>query len=76
MTTIDPDLPDVPGLPELGSDPWLSEAEAAALIGTSQRSLARWRREDKATPPYYQYGRLVRYRTSEVLAFIESRRIA
>lgn len=52
-------------MPEL--DEWLSEAEAAAEVEKSVRTLRQWRKRGIG-PPYTYFGRSVRYRKP---AFIE-----
>ncbi len=50
----------------------LSEPEAAALLGVKAETLRFWRRQGRA-PAHVRLGRLVRYRSSDVAGFIESK---
>lgn len=58
----------------MGDDPFalLDEAEAAALLGTTGSSLARWRKGSLG-PPFIRLGRRVRYRRSDLAEWLASR---
>lgn len=52
---------------------WLSTQEAADRIGVTSNTLKTWRcRPDGRAIPYLKIGRIVRYKASDVDAFIES----
>ena len=53
----------------------LTEAEAAKFLGLEPKTLAIWRSTKRYPLPYIKVGRLVRYQRSDLLAFLESRRI-
>jgi predicted DNA-binding transcriptional regulator AlpA len=53
----------------------LSEAEAADFIGVERKTLAVWRSTKRYSLPYVKVGRLVRYIRSDLIAFLESRRV-
>lgn len=59
------------------SDPnqMLSTTQAASLLGLQPCTLAAWR-EDGSQPDltFFKFGKAVRYRYADVLAFIETRR--
>lgn len=59
----------------LQSDPLIDEAEAASLLAIQPQTLALWRATKRYGLPYVKIGRAVRYRTSAVQAFIESRTV-
>ena len=52
-------------------DALLSEKQAAPILGLSVAWLQR-KRWEGGGPPYIKYGRAVRYKKSELLAFIEA----
>jgi predicted DNA-binding transcriptional regulator AlpA len=52
-------------------DPLLCEKQAAPILGLSVAWLQR-KRWEGGGPPYIKYGRAVRYKKSELLAFIEA----
>ena len=57
---------------------WISEAAAAAMVGEARQSWANRRslgRGDQL-PPQYLFGRRVRYRADEVVAWAMARRVA
>jgi excisionase family DNA binding protein len=54
-------------------DKLLTEAETAELLGCKPSTLNNWRATKRVTLPYVKVGRLVRYRQSDVLAFIDDR---
>ena len=41
-------------------DDWINEAETAAAIGVSVRTLRQWRRKGEG-PPYAHFGRAIKY---------------
>lgn len=49
----------------------LKSKEAAAILGVSDRSLATWRSTKDHGIPYIKIGSLVRYRRSDLIAYIE-----
>lgn len=51
---------------------WLSPPHAAAILGVSIQTAARWRCEGFG-PRWARSGRLVRYRRSDIEAWLESR---
>lgn len=53
----------------------LSPADAAAFLGVSEQTLAVWRCTKRYPLPYVKVGRLVRYKTSDLQAFLELRTI-
>jgi excisionase family DNA binding protein len=55
------------------SDEWLSTAEAAKSLGITARTLYRFINEGQLTA--YRFGRVIRLKTSDVDAFVESCRI-
>ena len=55
-------------------DPFISEREAAAVMGLSQATLSSWRSLGRYDLPHYRAGRLIRYRLSDIVAFMERRR--
>ena len=57
-------------------DPLISEAETAALLDVKPGTLQVWRSTKRYPLPYVKVGRLVRYRHSAVVAFLESRTVA
>jgi hypothetical protein len=48
----------------------LTESQASIVLNCSKAALRRWRRERRG-PKYLKMGRLVRYRQSDLIAFIE-----
>ncbi|GIZ54062.1 helix-turn-helix domain-containing protein [Noviherbaspirillum aridicola] len=50
--------------------------EAAEILETTIQTLANWRNTGRYALPYVKIGRLVRYRMSDLEAFIEARTIA
>ena len=50
----------------------VDDVKAAALLGTSVNTLANWRATKRYPLPYVKVGRLVRYRMSDLEAFIAS----
>lgn len=53
----------------------LTEAEAAEFLGLEAKTLAVWRSTKRFPLCYIKVGRLVRYHRSDLLAFVESRRV-
>ena len=51
----------------------MSPNQVSHLLGVTTHTLAVWRCEGRYDLPYVKSGRLVRYRESDVIAFIESR---
>ena len=62
-----------PILKNSSSDPLLSPPEAAAYIGVSENTLGVWRCVGRYAIPFIKVGRLVRYRASDLDAWLESR---
>ena len=62
--------------PEGGTEPiqWLSTAEAANRLGITPRTLYRF--IDEGQLAAYRFGRVIRLKTTDVDAFIETCRIA
>lgn len=57
-------------------DPLLSELQAAQFIGVKPTTLQVWRSTKRYGLRYIKVGRLVRYRTSVLQAFLASREVA
>jgi excisionase family DNA binding protein len=57
-------------------DPLLTEDQAAELLGVKPTTLQVWRSTKRYPLPYVKSGRLVRYRTSAIEAFINARTVA
>ena len=53
----------------------LTNEEAAEYLGVASNSLAVWRTTKRYAIPYVKVGRLVKYRLTDLEAFIESRTI-
>ena len=51
----------------------LSRQEAAELLGLKEATLASWKARGRYDLPVIKVGRLVRYRHSDLLAFLERR---
>lgn len=51
----------------------LTPEEAANILGVHPNTLNVWRATKRYNLPYIKSGRLVRYRLSDVMKFIESR---
>jgi len=49
----------------------LDPGAAADLLTISRNTLACWRCTKRAPLPFLRFGRVIRYRKSDVLAFIE-----
>jgi excisionase family DNA binding protein len=54
-------------------DPLLTDQEAADYLGTKKATLAVWRSTGRYNLPYLKIGRLVRYKKSDLDAFITRR---
>ena len=50
--------------------------KAADFLGISKETLAMWRCTKRYALPYIKVGRLVKYREADLVAFLESRRVA
>ena len=57
-------------------NPLLSEEEAARQLGVKPATLQIWRSTRRYSLAYVKVGRNVRYRQTDVDAFIEARRVA
>lgn len=57
----------------LNADPKLNEAEAAEYLGVSPGTLTVWRSVGRYNLPYVKVGRLVRYRKSDLDAWLHQR---
>ncbi len=53
---------------------YVNERGASGIIGVAQQTLANWRHLRRG-PCYVKSGRLVRYSVSDLLAFMEARKI-
>lgn len=53
----------------------LSEVETGEACKVSPATLATWRCTGRVPLPYIKVGRLVRYRETDVLAFLEARTV-
>ncbi len=53
----------------------LTNEQAAEYLGVASNSLAVWRTTKRYAIPYVKVGRLVKYRLSDLEAFLESRTI-
>jgi helix-turn-helix protein len=53
----------------------LTEAEAAGFLGVEPKTLSVWRSTKRYPLAYLKIGRLVRYSRSDLVAFLESRRV-
>ena len=51
----------------------INENNAAKILGIAPATLAVWRCTKRYKLPYVKVGRLIRYKESDVEAFIESR---
>jgi hypothetical protein len=56
-------------------DEWLSEAEAAAAVKKSVRTLRDWRRKGMG-PPFAYFGRTPRYRAATLIEHFRAAEIA
>lgn len=59
----------------INDDPLLDTPQAAAVLGAEPSTLEVWRCTKRHIIPYIKIGRLVRYRRSALLKFLESRTI-
>ena len=57
----------------LVGDRLVATAEAAQILGAEHGTLVVWRSQKRYPLPYVKIGRKVRYRVSDLLAFIEAR---
>lgn len=55
------------------AEPLLTTEQAAALLGTTRRTLEDWRLHPHLGPVFVKLGRMVRYRAGDLEAFIEAR---
>jgi len=55
------------------SDPLFTSPEAAEYIGVSENTIVVWRCVGRYAIPFIKVGRLVRYRRSDLEAWLESR---
>jgi predicted DNA-binding transcriptional regulator AlpA len=53
----------------------LTEAEAAEFFGVERKTLSVWRSTKRYPLAYIKVGRLIRYSRSDLIAFLESRRV-
>jgi excisionase family DNA binding protein len=60
-------------IPERRDVEWMTEARVAASLGISKVTLYSWRARAKG-PRFTKIGRLVRYRSSDVDAWLEEQR--
>lgn len=54
----------------------LTEDQTAEMLAIQSQTLSVWRTTKRYDLPYVKVGRSVRYRLSDVMAFIESRTVA
>ncbi len=60
--------------PRSAKDQLLTTAQAAELLGLSETTLSTWRSTRRADVPYLKIGGRVRYKRSEVEAWVKSQR--
>jgi predicted DNA-binding transcriptional regulator AlpA len=53
---------------------WLTEHDVARELGLSVKTMSNWRNRDQG-PPYVKLNRAVRYRRTDLDAWIESRTV-
>ena len=53
---------------------WMSEAEAAAEVGKTVRTLRQWRKRREG-PPYAHFGRTVRYHRTTLIEFFKANQV-
>lgn len=53
----------------------MDEDEAAALLKLKSQTLSKWRMDGKYNLPFIRMGRAIRYRKSDLLAWLESRTV-
>lgn len=58
------------------SSEYITPPQAAELLGVSVGTLEVWRCTKRYAIPYLKCGRLVRYKRSDLIGWIESRRVA
>lgn len=56
------------------NDEYLLPKQVSQLVCVAEQTLAVWRC-DGVGPSYYRVGRAIRYKKSDVLAWLESRRV-
>jgi hypothetical protein len=56
------------------ADRYVSDTEAAKIIGSSPQTLRNWRHQGRG-PAYSKKGRMVRYRVQDLLTFMADGRI-
>jgi hypothetical protein len=54
----------------------ISDVAAAAILGVKPETLANWRYLKSVSLPYVKVGRLVKYKRSQLQAFIEHNTVA
>ncbi len=57
----------------LTRDEMLSPTEAARFLGVETQTLSAWRCTGRYSLPFVRVGRAIRYRRSDLEAFVESR---
>ena len=62
-----------PILKHQSTDPLLNPNEAAEFLDVAEKSLAVWRCTGRYSIPFYKVGRHVKYRKSDLEAWLESR---
>lgn len=55
---------------------YLTPKQTSETIGVQLQTLAAWRSSGRYGLPFVRVGRLIRYRRSDVQAWLESRRVA
>lgn len=50
-------------------DDWLTNTEAAAILGVHRNTLHNWR-TGNTSPPWHQHGRKIRYRRDDLEAWM------
>lgn len=60
---------------ESSRDPLLTETQAAELLGVKPQTLQAWRSTKRYGLSYIKTGRLVRYRRSQIEAFLQARTV-
>ena len=53
---------------------WIDEREVSEIIAVAVQTLRNWRFQSTG-PAYFKIGRSVRYRLSDIIAFMELRRV-
>ncbi len=56
-------------------DEMLDTTEAAAILGIAPGTMANDRNSGRDGPPFHRFGRSVRYRRCDVVAYRDSRRV-